>query len=131
MPAIDHKSAIFFESHYLSLQLAALANAEKFDEITRDGRIIVGTLNRGGLIEMIQKTIRIAKFGINEKAQTLLAPVAARRDSNDSPDDSWPRMHIEILQGRGGHCIQSTGGMTQVIWKSKSSIEMRSGRQRG
>jgi ATP-dependent Lon protease len=63
---------------------------------TRGGTIIVGALNLGGSIELIPNATRIAELAIDKQAQTLLMPVAARRQLNDLPDDLWTRISIEF-----------------------------------
>ena len=65
---------------------------------TRGGTIIVGALNLGGSIEMIPNAVRIAELAIDKQAQTLLVPVAARRQLNDLPDDLWTRISIEFYK---------------------------------
>jgi ATP-dependent Lon protease len=65
---------------------------------TRGGTIIVGALNLGGSIEMIPNAIAIAELAIDKQAQTLLMPVAARRQLNDLPDDLWTRISIEFYK---------------------------------
>ena len=62
------------------------------------GTIIVGALNLGGSIEMIPNAIAIAELAIDKQAQTLLMPVAARRQLNDLPDDLWTRISIEFYK---------------------------------
>ena len=65
---------------------------------TRGGTIIVGALNLGGSIEMIPNAIAVAELAIDKQAQTLLMPVAARRQLNDLPDDLWTRISIEFYK---------------------------------
>ena len=65
---------------------------------TRGGTIIVGELNLGGSIEMIPNAVRIAELAVDKQAQTLLMPVAARRQLNDLPDDLWTRLNIEFYK---------------------------------
>jgi ATP-dependent Lon protease len=65
---------------------------------TRGGTIIVGALNLGGSIELIPNAISIAELAIDKQAQTLLMPVAARRQLNDLPDDLWTRISIEFYK---------------------------------
>src|SRR5947208_15238285 len=50
---------------------------------TRGGMIVVGALNLGGSIDMIPNPVQIAEFAVDKQAQTLLIPVAARRQLND------------------------------------------------
>jgi ATP-dependent Lon protease len=65
---------------------------------TRGGTIIVGALNLGGSIEMIPNAVRIAELAVDKQAQTLLMPVAARRQLNDLPDDLWTKVNIEFYK---------------------------------
>jgi ATP-dependent Lon protease len=68
---------------------------------TRGGTIVVGALNLGGSIEMIPNAVRIAELAIDKQAQTLLMPVAARRQLNDLPDELWTRIGIEFYKDAG------------------------------
>ncbi len=63
---------------------------------TRGGTIIAGALNLGGSIETIPNAVRIAELAIDKQAQTLLIPVAARRQLNDLPDELWTKVSIEF-----------------------------------
>jgi ATP-dependent Lon protease len=65
---------------------------------TRGGTIVVGALNLGGSIELIPNAVQIAELAIDKQAQTLLMPVAARRQLNDLPDDLWTRISIEFYK---------------------------------
>jgi len=65
---------------------------------TRGGTIIVGALNLGGSIDLIPNAIQIAELAVDKQAQTLLMPVAARRQLNDLPDDLWTRISIEFYK---------------------------------
>jgi ATP-dependent Lon protease len=65
---------------------------------TRGGTIIVGSLNLGGSIEMLPNAVRIAELAVDKQAQTLLVPVAARRQLNDLPDDLWTKVNIEFYK---------------------------------
>lgn len=65
---------------------------------TRGGTIVVGALNLGGSIEMIPNAIAIAELAVDKQAQTLLMPVAARRQLNDLPDDLWTKINIEFYK---------------------------------
>lgn len=65
---------------------------------TRGGTIIVGALNLGGSIEMIPNAAGIAELAVDKQAQTLLMPVAARKQLNDLPDDVWTRLKIEFYK---------------------------------
>lgn len=65
---------------------------------TRGGTVIVGALNLGGSIDLLQNAVRIAELAIDKKASTLLMPVSARRQLNDLPDDMWTRINIEFYK---------------------------------
>jgi ATP-dependent Lon protease len=65
---------------------------------TRGGTIIAGSLNLGGSIDLIPNAVRIAELAIDKQAQTLLMPVAARRQLNDLPDELWTRLNIEFYK---------------------------------
>jgi ATP-dependent Lon protease len=65
---------------------------------TRGGTIVIGELNLGGSIEMIPNAVRIAELAVDKQAQTLLMPVAARRQLNDLPDELWTKLNIEFYK---------------------------------
>src|SRR2546425_3209997 len=65
---------------------------------TRGGTVIVGALNLGGSIELIPNAVRIAELTIDKQAQTLLMPIAARRQLNELPDEFWTRINIEFYK---------------------------------
>jgi ATP-dependent Lon protease len=65
---------------------------------TRGGTVVVGALNLGGSIELIPNAVQIAELAIDKQAQTLLMPVAARRQLNDLPDELWTRVSIEFYK---------------------------------
>ena len=41
---------------------------------------------------------RIVELAIDKQAQTILMPVAARRQLNDLPDDLWTKISIEFYR---------------------------------
>jgi ATP-dependent Lon protease len=65
---------------------------------TRGGTIVVGALNLGGSIEIIPNAVSIAELAVDKQAQTLLMPVAARRQLNELPDDLWTKLNIEFYK---------------------------------
>lgn len=65
---------------------------------TRGGTVVVGSLNLGGSVELIPNAVRIAELAVDKQAQTLLMPVAARRQLNDLPDDLWTRVSIDFYK---------------------------------
>ncbi len=60
--------------------------------------MIVGALNLGGSVELIPNAARIVELAIDKQAQTILMPVAARRQLNDLPDDLWTKISIEFYK---------------------------------
>ncbi len=65
---------------------------------TRGGAIIVGELNLGGSIDMLPNAVRVAELAVDKQAQTLLVPVAARRQLNDLPDELWTKISVEFYK---------------------------------
>ncbi len=65
---------------------------------SRGGTVIVGALNLGGSIDLVQNAVRIAELAVDKKAATLLMPVSARRQLNDLPDEMWTRINIEFYK---------------------------------
>jgi len=63
---------------------------------TRGGTIVVGSLNLGGSVEMLQNPVEIAELAVDKKASTLLMPVSARRGLNELPDEVWTKVSIEF-----------------------------------
>jgi ATP-dependent Lon protease len=45
---------------------------------------------------MIPNAVRIAELAVDKQAQTLLFPVAARRQLNELPDELWAKLSIEF-----------------------------------
>jgi ATP-dependent Lon protease len=68
---------------------------------TRGGTIVAGSLNLGGSVEMIPNAVAVAELAVDKQAQTLLMPVAARRQLNDLPDEMWTRISIEFYKDAG------------------------------
>jgi ATP-dependent Lon protease len=65
---------------------------------TRGGTIVVGSLNLGGSVEMLPNAVAIAELAIEKQAQTLLMPVAARKQLQELPDEMWTRIGIEFYK---------------------------------
>jgi ATP-dependent Lon protease len=65
---------------------------------TRGGTIVVGSLNLGGSIEIVPNAVAIAELAVDKQAQTLLMPVAARKQLNDLPDEMWTKIGIEFYK---------------------------------
>ena len=65
---------------------------------TRGGTILLGPLSLGGGIDLIPNAVRIAELAVEKQAQTLLVPVAARRQLNELPDELWTKLNIEFYK---------------------------------
>jgi ATP-dependent Lon protease len=65
---------------------------------TRGGTILLGPLSLGGSMDLIPNAVRVAELAVEKQAQTLLVPVAARRQLNDLPDDLWTKLNIEFYK---------------------------------
>jgi ATP-dependent Lon protease len=65
---------------------------------TRGGMIVAGALNLGGSIEMVPNAVAIAELAIDKQAETLLMPIASRRQLNDLPDELWTKINIEFYK---------------------------------
>ena len=83
-----------------SLSVAAIAGlcGAILDKNTRGSTIIAGALTLGGSMEALPNAVRIAELAVEKQAQTLLLPVAARRQLNDLPDDVWTKISIEFYR---------------------------------
>ena len=60
---------------------------------------MVGTLNLGGLVEMLPNPVAMAELAVDKGAATLLMPVGVRRALADLPDDIWTKLNIEFYAG--------------------------------
>ncbi len=49
-------------------------------------------------VHVIHNPIEIAELAVDKQAQTLLMPVAARRQLNDLPDELWTKLNIEFYK---------------------------------
>ena len=63
---------------------------------TKGATILVGQLNLGGSLDLLQNPVGIAELAVEKQATTLLMPVATRRALNDLPDDLWTKINIEF-----------------------------------
>ncbi len=63
---------------------------------TRGSTIVVGPLNLGGSLEMLQNPISIVELAVDKQAATVLMPVSARRALNDLPDEYWTKTNVEF-----------------------------------
>ena len=66
------------------------------DRNTRGSTIVVGQLNLGGSLEMLQNPVAIVELAVDKKATTVLMPVSARRALNDLPDEYWTKTNVEF-----------------------------------
>ena len=63
---------------------------------TRGSTIVVGPLNLGGSLEMLQNPVSIVELAVDKQATTVLMPVSARRALNDLPDECWTKINVEF-----------------------------------
>ena len=63
---------------------------------TRGGTIIVGPLNLGGSMNLLQNPVEMVELAVDKQAATILMPVASRRALNDLPDEIWTKIKIEF-----------------------------------
>ena len=66
------------------------------DRNTRGSTIVVGPLNLGGSLELLQNPVAIVELAVDKKANTVLMPVAARKLLNELPDECWTKLNIEF-----------------------------------
>ena len=66
------------------------------DRNTRGSTIVVGPLNLGGSLEMLQNPVSIVELAVDKQAATVLMPVSARRALNDLPDEYWTKTNVEF-----------------------------------
>jgi ATP-dependent Lon protease len=66
------------------------------DRSSRGGTIVVGPLNLGGSLEMLQNPVSVVELAVDKQAATVLMPVSARRALNDLPDEYWTKINIEF-----------------------------------
>ena len=63
---------------------------------TRGATIIVGPLNLGGSLNLVQNPVEMVELAVDKRAANILMPVAARRALNDLPDEIWTKINIEF-----------------------------------
>ena len=68
---------------------------------------MVESLNLGGSIEMVPNSVRIAELAVDKQAQTLLMPVACRRQLAELPDDMWTRISIEFYEDASDAAVKA------------------------
>ena len=60
----------------------------------KGGLAVVGGLNLGGSVEPLYNAVAIAELAIDKGATAMLAPVSARKQLNDLPDDLITKIAI-------------------------------------
>jgi len=63
---------------------------------TRGSTIVVGQLNLGGSLEMLDNPVSIVELAVDKQATTILMPVGSRRALNDLPDEYWTKINVEF-----------------------------------
>jgi ATP-dependent Lon protease len=62
----------------------------------RGSTIVVGPMNLGGSLELLPNAVAMVELAMDKQAQTILMPVAARRQLNDLPDEVFTKVNIEF-----------------------------------
>lgn len=73
--------------------LLALASA-LLEKSLRGGMIVVGNVNLGGAIDPVYNAVTIVEHAVEKGAETVLLPVAARKQLNDLPDEMITKVNI-------------------------------------
>lgn len=66
------------------------------DAVPVAGTIVVGPLNLGGSMNLIQNPVEMVEITVDKQATTILMPVTARRALNELPDEVWTKVNIEF-----------------------------------
>lgn len=73
--------------------LLSLASA-LLERSLRGGLIVIGGLNLGGGMDPVANAVAVAELAAEKGAETLLAPISARRHLNDLSDDIATRISV-------------------------------------
>ena len=73
--------------------LLALASA-LLEKSLRGGMIVVGNVNLGGAIDPVYNAVTIVEHAVEKGAETVLLPVASRKQLNDLPDEMITKVNI-------------------------------------
>ena len=99
-------------SHEFSLQLRAMDNDRSgtslglpalmalcsglIEKSTKGGLIVVGALNLGGSVELLDNAASIVEVAVEKGADTVLIPVSARKQLFELSDDMATRINIQF-----------------------------------
>ena len=99
-------------SHEFSLQLRAMDNDRSgtslglpalmslcsglLEKSTKGGLIVVGALNLGGSVELLDNAAGIVQVAVEKGADTVLMPVSARKQLFELSDDMATRINIQF-----------------------------------
>ena len=99
-------------SHEFSLQLRAMDNDRSgtslglpalmalcsglLEKSTKGGLIVVGALNLGGSVELLDNVAGIVEVAVEKGADTVLIPVSARKQLFELSDDMATRINIQF-----------------------------------
>ena len=73
--------------------LLSLASA-LLERSLRGGLIVIGGLNLGGGIDPVANAVAVAELAAEKGAETLLAPISARRQLNELSDDIATKVSV-------------------------------------
>lgn len=80
--------------HGLGLAVLVALCGSLTETSTKGGLIIVGSLNLGGSVEMIQNPVALAELAVERAAAQLLMPISARRQLLELPDEMATKLNI-------------------------------------
>lgn len=63
---------------------------------SRGSTIVVGPLNLGGSLDLLQNPVAVIELAVDKQASTVLMPVSARRALTDLPDEYWTKVNVEF-----------------------------------
>ncbi len=66
------------------------------EKSTKGGLIVVGALNLGGSVEPLANAVGIVEVAVDKGAETVLMPVAARKQLYELSDDMATRVNIQF-----------------------------------
>jgi ATP-dependent Lon protease len=73
--------------------LLALASA-LLEKSLRGGMIVVGNVNLGGAVDPVYNAVTIVELAVEKGAETVLLPVASRKQLNDLPDEMITKVNV-------------------------------------
>ena len=101
--------------------LLALCGA-LLEKSLKGGLIAVGGLNLGGGIDPVHNAVTVAELAVEKGAQTLLAPISARRQLNELSDDMATKLSILYYADAREALVKSSGRVTHALAAKKMKV---------